>query len=172
MSELLKAITDKLDAKALKFGFKGTESVHVSLILTEDEQKEFLGMKWDAHYTYEIKNNVLHINYKEDLEIYCEDLEEKFNITKLEKRFGKFTYEDKAIYEIEASFADRTNDGPIYRAHAIDEDGTLYFIIWKQYDQDAKNGVFINEDGNIMGNLSDRSNACNWDDYKIEKVLF
>ena len=50
MSELLKTITDKLEAKATKFGFKGTDSVHVSVILREDEQKEFETMKWDDHY--------------------------------------------------------------------------------------------------------------------------
>ena len=172
MSELFKKITDKLEAKALKFGFKGTDSVHVSLILTEDEKKEFSEMKWDAHYYYEIKNDVLHINYVEDLEIYCEELEEKFNISKLEKRFGNFTYEDKAIYQIEHAFSDRTNEGPIYRSHGIDEEGKVYFIIWKQYGKDARKEMFIDKDGKVIGDSLNRENACDWADYKIEKVIF
>ena len=172
MSELLKKITDKLEAKATKFGFKGTDSVHVSLILTEDEQKEFSEMKWDSHYSYEIKNNVLHMNYVEELVIYCEQFEKKFNVTKLEKRFGSFTHEDKAMYQIEDACAERANGGDIYKAFAIDQEGTLHFIIWQQYGKDAENKVFISEDGKVMGSCLNNANACNWDNYTIEKVVF
>lgn len=172
MNELLKKITDKLEAKATKFGFKGTDSVHVSLILTEDEQKEFLSIKWDDHYYYEIKNSVLHINYVEELKVYCEGLEKNFNITKLEKKYGKFMYEDKTIYQIEDVFPERQIEGTIYRSYAIDKEGKLYFIIWKQYDKDAEKKVFINEEGKVIGDCSKRVNACNWDDYTIEKVVF
>jgi hypothetical protein len=62
MSELFKKITEKLEAKAAKFGFKGTDSIHVSLILTEDEEKEFANIKWEPNYSFEVKNNVLHVN--------------------------------------------------------------------------------------------------------------
>lgn len=164
MNELLKKITDKLEAKATKFGFKGTDSVHVSLILTEDEQKEFSDMELDAHYSYEIKNNVLHVNYVQELEIYCEEFEKKFNVAKLEKKFGNFTHEGKVIYQIEDAGEEITNEGAIYKAYAIDKEGKLHFIIWQQYDQDSEN-----KDGKLMG---DYSNACNWDDYTIEKVIF
>lgn len=172
MSELLKKITDKLEEKATKFGFKGTDSVHVSLILEEDEQKEFSSMKWDDHYYYEIKNNVLHINYVEELVVYCEGLEKKYNITNLEKKYGNFIYEDKAIYQIEDAAAERAIDGTIYRSYSIDKSGELYFIIWKQYGKDAENKVFINEEGKVMGDCLNRSNACDWNDYTIEKVIF
>lgn len=172
MSELFKKITNKLEEKAKKFGFKGTDSVHVSLVLTEDEQKEFSSMKWNDHYYYEIKNNVLHMNYVEELVVYCGGLEKKFNITKLEKKYGKFIYEDKTIYQIEDAFPERQIEGTIYRAYAIDKEGKLYFIIWKQYAKDAERKMFINEDGKVIGNCSNRANACNWDDYVIEKVVF
>lgn len=172
MSELLKRITDKLEAKATKFGFKGTDSVHVSLVLTEDEQEEFSKIKWDDHYYYEIKNDVLHINYKAELVVYCEGLEKNFNITKLEKKYGNFTYEDKAIYQIEDAFPERQIEGTIYRSYAIDKEGNVYFIIWKQYSKDADKKVFINEDGKVIGDCSKRVNACNWNDYIIEKVVF
>lgn len=172
MSELLKKITDKLEAKATKFGFKGTDSVHVSLVLTEDEQKEFSSMKWDDHYHYEIKKNVLHINYVEELVVYCDGLEKNFNITNLEKKYGNFTYEGKAIYQIEDAFPERQIDGTIYRSYAIDKNGNLYFILWKQYGKDAERKVFIDEEGTVIGDCSKRSNACNWDDYTIEKVVF
>ena len=172
MSELLKTITDKLESKATKFGFKGTDSVHISLILTEDEQKEFSEMKWDSHYSFEIKNNVLHINYVEELEIYCEQFEKKYNATKLEKKYGNFKYEDKAIYQIEDASAERAIDGYIYRAYSIDQTGKLHFIIWKQYEKDSEKKVFINEDGKVMGPCSNRENACNWNKYIIEEVVF
>ena len=172
MNELLNKITDKLEEKATKFGFKGTDSVHVSLVLTEDEQKEFLGIKWNDHYSYEFKNNVLHINYVEELKVYCKGLEKNFNITKLEKKYGKFTYEGKSIYQIEDAFPERQIEGTIYRSYAIDKDGNVYFIIWKQYDKDAEKKVFINEEGKVMGDCKNRANACNWNDYTIEKVVF
>ena len=171
MSELFKKITDKLEAKAKKFRFKGTDSIHVSLELTEDEQKEFSNMKWNDHYHYEIKNNVLHMNYVEELVVYCEGLEKKFNITKLEKKYGKFTYEDKIIYQIEDAFPERQIQGTIYRSYAIDKEGKLYFIIWKQYDKDAERKLFINKDGKVIGDCSNRANACNWKDYTIETVV-
>jgi len=172
MSELLKKITDKLEAKAAKFGFKGTDSVHVSLILTEDEQKEFSEMKWGPHYSYEIKNNVLHMNYVEELVIYCEQFEKKYNVTKLEKKFGNFTHEDKAIYQIEDACIERTDEGAIYKAFAIDQEGKLHFIIWQQYGKDSENKMFVNEDGKVIGDCSNRANACNWDHYTIEIVVF
>jgi len=171
MSELLKNITDKLEAKATKFGFKGTQNVHVSLVLTEDEQKEFSDMKWDDHYYYEIKNNVLHMNYVEELVVYCEGLEKKFNTTKLEQKYGDFTYEDKTIYQTEDAFPERKIEGTIYRSYAIDKDGNLYFIIWKQYGKDAERKMFINEEGKVIGDCLNRTNACDWNDYKIEEVL-
>lgn len=172
MSELLKKITDKLEAKATKFGFKGTDSVHVSLVLTEDEQKEFSDIKWDAHYSYEIKNNVLHMNHVEELVIYCEQFEKKYNVTKLEKRFGKFRNDDKAIYQIEDACPEKTDEGDIYKAFAIDDEGILHFIIWQQYGKDAENKLYINEAGKAIGNCSNPAYACNWDNYKIEKVVF
>lgn len=172
MSELLKKITDKLEAKTEKFKFKATDSVHVSLLLTEEEKKELSSMKWNDHYSYEIKNDVLHINYVKELVIYCAGLEKKYNITKLEKKYGKFTYEDKAIYQIEDPFPEKQIEGTIYRSYAIDKEGNLYFIIWKQYSKDADKKVFINEDGKVIGPCSNRENACNWKDYTIEKVVF
>lgn len=172
MSELFKKITDKLEEKAAKFGFKGTDSVHVSLVLTEDEEKEFSAIKWNDHYSYEVKNNVLHVNYVEELVVFCEKLEKKFNITKLENKYGSFTYEDKTIYQTEDAFPERQIEGTIYRAYAIDKDGNVYFIIWKQYGKDAERKMFINESGKVIGECSNRANACNWQDYKIEEVIF
>ena len=172
MSELLKTITDKLEAKAAKFGFKGTDSVHVSVVLTEDEQKEFENMKWDDHYYYEIKNNVLHMNYVEEIVVYCDGLEKKFNITKLEKKYGEFTYDDKSIYQVEDAFPERQIEGTIYRSYAIDKDGKVYFIIWKQYGKDEERKMFINEDGKVIGDCKNRANACDWNDYTIEEVIF
>lgn len=172
MSELLKKITEKLEAKATKFGFKGTDSVHVSLILTEDEQEEFSNMKWDSNYSFEFKNNVLHVNYVAELQIYCKQFEKKFNVTKLEKKYGKFEYEAKAIYQIEDAGVERAIDGHIYRAYAIDETGKLYFILWRQYGKDSEKKVFINEDGKVMGPCTNRENACDWASYTIEEVIF
>ena len=172
MSELLKTITDKLEAKAAKFGFKGTDSVHVSVVLTEDEQKEFENMKWDDHYYYEIKNNVLHMNYVEEIVVYCEGLEKKFNITKLEKKYGKFTYGDRSIYQVEDAFPERQIERTIYRSYAIDKDGKVYFIIWKQYGKDAEHKMFINEEGKVIGDCKNRANTCDWNDYTIEEVVF
>jgi|GEM_PF-2738532 len=172
MSELFKKITEKLEAKATKFGFKGTDSVHVSLILTEDEEKEFSNIKWDPNYSFEVKNNVLHVNYVEELQIYCEQFEKKFNVTKLEKKYGKFEHEGKAIYQIEDAGGERAIEGYIYRAYAIDETGKLHFIMWKEYGKDPEKKVFINEDGKVMGPCSNRANACDWDSYTIEEVVF
>jgi len=172
MSELLIKITDKLKEKATKFGFKGTDSVHVSLILTEDEEKEFSNMKWDSHYCFEFKNNVLHVNYVEELRIYCAQFEKKYNATKLEKKYGKFELEGKAIYQIEDAGVERAIEGYIYRAYAIDETGKLHFIIWKEYGKDSEKKVFINDDGKVMGPCSDRENACDWTSYIVEEVIF
>lgn len=172
MNDLLKKITDKLEAKATKFGFKKTDNVHVSLLLSEDELKEFSDMKWDDHYYYEIKNNVLHINYIEELVVYCEKLERKFNITNLKKKYGNFTYQDKTIYQIEDALPEKQIHGTIYRSYAIDKDGNLYFILWKQYGKDAERKVFINEEGRVIGDCSNRLNACNWNNYTIEIVVF
>lgn len=172
MSELLKKITEKLEAKAKKFGFKGTDSVHISLLLKEDEQKEFSNMKWNSNYWFEIKNNVLHANYVEELEIYCEQFEKKFNVTKLEKKYGKLSHEGKAIYQIEDAGREIGIAGYIYRAYAIDETGKLHFIIWREYGKDPEKKVFINEDGKVMGPCSNRANACDWSSYTIEEVVF
>ena len=163
MSELFKKINDKLEAKATKFGFKGTDSVHVSLVLTEDEEKEFADIKWNDHYSHETKNNVLHVNYVEELVVFCE---------KLEKEYGSFTYEDKTIYQTEDAFPERQIEGTIYRSYAIDKDGKVYFILWKQYGRDAERKMFVDETGKIIGECSNRANACNWQDYKIEEVVF
>jgi hypothetical protein len=172
MSELLKKITDKLEEKATKFGFRGTDNVHISLILTEEEKKEFLSIKWNDHYDYEIKNNVLHINYVDELVVFCEKLEKKFNITKLEKKYGSFTYEGKTIYQTEDAFPERQIEGTIYRSYAIDKNGKVYFIIWKQYGKDAERKAFIDKSGKVIGDCLNRENACNWQDYTIEEVVF
>ena len=34
------------------------------------------------------------------------------------------------------------------------------------------NGSLIVKDGKVIGNCSNPANACNWDNYKIEKVVF
>ena len=172
MSELFKKITEKLEAKATKFGFKGTDSVHVSLILTEDEQKEFSNMKWDSNYSFEFKNNVLHVNYVAELQIYCKQFEKKFNATKLEKKYGKFEHEGKAIYQIEDAGVERAIEGYIYRAYSIDETGKLYFILWRQYGKDLEKKVFINEDGKEMGPCTNRENGYDCASYTIEEVVF
>jgi len=64
---LLEKIDREIEEEAKKYGFMGTESVSVSLTLTEDEIDEFHTLDLDNHYTWEINNNILDISYVEEI---------------------------------------------------------------------------------------------------------
>ena len=78
----------------------------------------------------------------------------------------------KQYIKLKMQFQREQIEGTIYRSYAIDKDGKLYFIIWKQYGKDAEHKMFINEDGKVIGDCSNRANACDWNDYTIEEVIF
>lgn len=60
-------IMKAIEEKTMKYGIIGTESVNVTLELTEEEKEEFNNIELDNHYSWEINGNELFISYVEEV---------------------------------------------------------------------------------------------------------
>jgi hypothetical protein len=67
MKELKERIEREIEKKAMKEGTMGTETVSITMNLTDDEMKEFKKIDFNNHYGYDIQGNQVDINYTEDL---------------------------------------------------------------------------------------------------------
>jgi len=115
------------------------------------------------------EQEALHRMAREEKELKENIVEKGLNFEALKRRFGVVEFEGKQIFMKEDAFADGINDQPIYIAHAIDKEGNDYTITWEQYETDSENECFVDEDGEPMGSWDDGANACNWDEYTVEK---
>ena len=96
---LREKIERKIEEKAMKYGFMGTEPVSVGLELTDIEKEEFWEMDLEDNYFWEIKGNTLYITYIEDIEDREEIKWKKIEMFKvdLEKNISnKYFKQDKA----------------------------------------------------------------------------
>jgi len=70
------------------------------------------------------------------------------------KDFGTVEYAGagKTLRITQQPYAAGTQDSPVYRAHAVDDDGNSYRVIWPMTGPEA----------------TDESNAADWRNYTIE----
>jgi len=158
MKRLMRKVKKEIKVKAKKYGISGTETLKITLVLTEREIKEFTTMDFDNHYICDLEGNILCINYVEEvtesINIYVDDLNQIFNLKKLEEENGIFEYKNKPLRLIQDAYLSnlRGHDNE-YTALAIDNGGRLHNIIWDVVDVKNKD-----------------TDNYNWDKYTVIKI--
>ena len=74
MKKLMKRIKREIKEKAKKYGIMGTQTLRLTLELTDKEIKEFETMNFDNHYICDLEEKELYINYVEEVTDYYECL--------------------------------------------------------------------------------------------------
>ena len=71
MDKIMERINNEIDKEAMKYGLMGTETVGVTLEITEKERNEFLENDLNEHWDWEIEREngkiILNIGYTEDI---------------------------------------------------------------------------------------------------------
>jgi len=155
----MKRIKREIKEKAKKYGIIGKDTLKVTLVLTDSEIKEFETLHLDNHYICDLEDNELYINYVEEItasmNVYVDNLDQMFDLKKLEVENGIFEYNNKSLRLIQDSkLSNLWDHGNEYTALAIDNGGRLYNIVWNIIDFDTKDKVKI----------------CNWDRYTVAKL--
>jgi len=159
MKKLMKRIKREIKEKAKKYGIIGTETLRITLVLTDSEIKEFETLNFDNHYICDLEINQLCINYVEEvtenMNVYVDDLNQIFDLKKLEKENGVFEYKNKTLRLIQDAYQSKLcGHENEYTALAIDNGGRLYNVVWDIIDFEAEN----------------REDTCNWDKYAVGKI--
>lgn len=159
MKKLMKKIKREIKEKAKRYGIIGTETLRVTLILTDSEIKEFQALEFDNHYICDLEQNQLCINYveevSEDMNVYVDDLNQIFDLKKLEEDNGIFKYNKKQLRLVQDAYlCNLSGHEGKYTALAIDNGGRLYNIVWENVNFEAEGG----------------SGNCNWDKYTVKKM--
>lgn len=158
MKKLMKRIKREIKEKAKKYGITGTETLRLTLVLTDKEIKEFVALNFDNHYICDLEENELYINYVEEvtasMNVYVEELCQVYDLKILEKENSIFKYNNKPLRLIQDAYqSDLYGHKDEYTALAIDNGGRLYNIIWDIVNFETKSG----------------GQSCNWDKYTVKK---
>ena len=155
----MKKIKREIKEKAKRYGIIGTETLRLTLILTESEIKEFEVLEFDNHYICDLDQNQLCINYVEEVSenrnVYVDDLNQIFDLKQLEEDNGVFEYNKKQLKLIQDAYqCNLSSHEGEYTALAIDNGGRLYNIVW--------NIVNVEVEG--------RGDNYNWDKYIVKRM--
>jgi hypothetical protein len=158
MKKLMKKIRREIKEKSKKYGIRGTETLRLTLELTDKELKEFETMNFDDHYICDLEEMELYINYVEEvsasMNVYVEDLNQLYDLKILEKENGILEYNNKQLRLIQDAYLnDLSGHTGEYTALAIDNGGRLYNIRWDIINFETKTD----------------DDPCNWDKYSVEK---
>ena len=89
------------------------------------------------------------------MNVYVDDLNQIFDLKKLEVQNGIFEYKDKPLRLIQDAYLSKLSGHESeYTALAIDNGGRLYNIVWDIVNFETKH----------------RENTCNWDKYTASKM--
>jgi len=159
MKRLMKKIKKEIKEKSKRYGISGTETLRVTLILSDNEIKEFQALEFDNHYICDLEQNQLCINYveetSENMNVYVDDLNQIFDLKKLEEDNGVFEYNKKQLRLVQNAYLCNLcgHEGQ-YTALAIDNGGRLYIILWNKV-------TFVTEG---------RSDRYDLDKYTVKKM--
>ena len=67
MKELKERIEKEIEKKVMKDGAMGTETVSITMTLTNDEMKEFKKIDFNNHYSFDVEGNEVTVNYVEEI---------------------------------------------------------------------------------------------------------
>jgi hypothetical protein len=159
LKKIIKRIKKEIKEKAKIYGVSGTETLKVTLVLNDSEVKEFQTLNLDNHYICDLEENQLCINYveqvTENMNVYVDDLNQIFDLKKLEVDNGIYEYKNKPLRLIQDAYlSNLCGHESEYTALAIDNGGRLYNIVWDIVD-------FV---------TVDRAQTCNWGKYTAIKM--